>query len=104
MVELNAQASSSGGCIPGMLSHDAIVVTPEECASFPHRSALVESEDGSYSSRMSNKSEKNMADFEGEESGCEEEELSQLAAQAHVRFYRIFLEIELIKLMRLSKY
>jgi hypothetical protein len=81
----SSQASSSGGCLPSMLNHEAIVVTPEECATFPHRS-LVESEDGSYSSRMSNKSEKNMADFEGEESGCEEEELSQLAAQAHVNF------------------
>jgi ubiquitin carboxyl-terminal hydrolase 34 len=40
-------------------------------------------EEGSYSSRMSNKSEKNMADFDGEESGCEDE-LVQLAAQAHV--------------------
>ncbi|XP_071053277.1 ubiquitin carboxyl-terminal hydrolase puf isoform X2 [Onthophagus taurus] len=33
--------------------------------------------DGSYSSRMSNKSEKNMADFDGEDSVCEEE-LAQL--------------------------
>lgn len=40
-------------------------------------------EEGSYSSRMSNKSEKNMADFDGEESGCEDE-LVQLAAQAQV--------------------
>lgn len=44
-------------------------------------------EGGSYSSRMSNKSEKNMADFEGEDSACEEEEeeeeeeLAQLAAK-----------------------
>lgn len=38
--------------------------------------------DGSYSSRMSNKSEKNMADFDGEDSVCEEE-LVQLAV--HVR-------------------
>ena len=37
-------------------------------------------EGGSYSSRISNKSEKNMADFE-EDSGCEEEELAQLAAK-----------------------
>lgn len=38
-------------------------------------------EGGSYSSHMSNKSEKNMADFE-EDSGCEEEEeLAQLAAK-----------------------
>lgn len=34
--------------------------------------------DGSYSSRMSTKSEKNMADFDGEDSVCEEE-LAQLA-------------------------
>ncbi|KAG8236172.1 hypothetical protein J437_LFUL013438, partial [Ladona fulva] len=40
-------------------------------------------EEGSYSSRMSNKSEKNMADFDGEESGCEDE-LVQLAARARV--------------------
>lgn len=33
--------------------------------------------DGSYSSRMSNKSEKNMADFDGEDSVCDEE-LAQL--------------------------
>ncbi|KAL0270091.1 UNVERIFIED_CONTAM: hypothetical protein PYX00_007611 [Menopon gallinae] len=35
-------------------------------------------EGGSYSSRMSNKSEKNMDDFEGEDSGCEEEEEEEL--------------------------
>lgn len=39
--------------------------------------------EGSYSSRMSNKSEKNMADFDGEDSGCEEE-LAQLAVQAQL--------------------
>lgn len=38
--------------------------------------------DGSYSSPLSNKSEKNMADFEDEESPCEEE-LAQLAASSH---------------------
>jgi hypothetical protein len=42
-------------------------------------------EGGSYSSRMSNKSEKNMADFDGEDSGCEEEELAQLAAAQQVQ-------------------
>lgn len=36
---------------------------------------------GSYSSRMSNKSEKNMGDFDGEDSVCDEE-LAHLAAQA----------------------
>ncbi|XP_060516947.1 ubiquitin carboxyl-terminal hydrolase 34 isoform X2 [Cylas formicarius] len=36
--------------------------------------------EGSYSSRMSNKSEKNMADFDGEDSVCEEE-LAQLTEQ-----------------------
>ncbi|KAK0163763.1 hypothetical protein PV328_002459 [Microctonus aethiopoides] len=41
---------------------------------------MLSDEEGSYSSRISNKSEKNMADFDGEESGCEEE-LAQLAAQ-----------------------
>lgn len=40
--------------------------------------------DGSYSSRMSTKSEKNMADFDGEDSVCEEE-LAQLAE--HVNNY-----------------
>ncbi|XP_068081544.1 ubiquitin carboxyl-terminal hydrolase puf [Anabrus simplex] len=44
---------------------------------------MLSGEEGSYSSRMSNKSEKNMADFDGEESGCEDE-LAQLAAQAHL--------------------
>lgn len=39
-----------------------------------------EEEGGSYSSAMSNKSEKNMADFDGEESPCEDE-LAQLAAR-----------------------
>lgn len=37
---------------------------------------------GSYSSPMSNKSEKNMADFDDEDSPCEDE-MVQLAAQAH---------------------
>ncbi|XP_044746055.1 ubiquitin carboxyl-terminal hydrolase 34 isoform X3 [Coccinella septempunctata] len=40
--------------------------------------------DGSYSSRMSNKSEKNMADFDGEDSGCEEE-LVQLAVHVQMK-------------------
>ncbi|PNF29487.1 hypothetical protein B7P43_G04551, partial [Cryptotermes secundus] len=44
---------------------------------------MMSGEEGSYSSRMSNKSEKNMADFDGEESGCDDE-LVQLAAQAHL--------------------
>lgn len=39
--------------------------------------------DGSYSSPLSNKSEKNMADFEDEDSPLEEEELAQLAASSH---------------------
>ncbi|XP_026678038.1 ubiquitin carboxyl-terminal hydrolase 34-like [Diaphorina citri] len=38
-------------------------------------------EEGSLSSRMSNKSEKNMADFDGEDSACDDE-LAQLAATA----------------------
>lgn len=38
-------------------------------------------DDNSLSSRMSNKSDKNMADFDGEDSGCDEE-LLQLAARA----------------------
>lgn len=42
--------------------------------------------DGSYSSRMSNKSEKNMADFDGEDSVCEEE-LAQLAE--HVSVFKL---------------
>lgn len=37
--------------------------------------------DGSYSSRMSNKSEKNMADFDGEDSNCDEDSLMQSLAQ-----------------------
>ncbi|XP_052133303.1 ubiquitin carboxyl-terminal hydrolase puf isoform X2 [Frankliniella occidentalis] len=43
---------------------------------------LLSEPEGSYSSRMSNKSEKNLADFEGEESNCDEE-IAQLAARAH---------------------
>lgn len=39
--------------------------------------------DGSYSSRMSNKSEKNMGDFDGEDSVCEEE-LARLANHVSV--------------------
>lgn len=39
--------------------------------------------DESLSSRMSNKSEKNMADFDGEESGCDEE-LAQFTTRAQV--------------------
>lgn len=38
--------------------------------------------DGSYSSPLSNKSEKNMADFEDDDSPCEEE-LEQLAVSSH---------------------
>lgn len=38
-------------------------------------------DENSMSSRMSNKSDKNMADFDGEDSGCDEE-LLQLAARA----------------------
>lgn len=43
---------------------------------------LLSGDDGeaSISSAMTNKSEKNMADFDGDESGCEEE-LARLAAQ-----------------------
>lgn len=43
---------------------------------------LLSEPEGSYSSRMSNKSEKNLADYEGEESNCDEE-LAQLAVRAH---------------------
>ncbi|XP_034239169.1 ubiquitin carboxyl-terminal hydrolase puf isoform X4 [Thrips palmi] len=54
--------------------------------SFPQRldmmDDLLSEPEGSYSSRMSTKSEKNLADFEGEESNCDEE-LAQLAARAH---------------------
>ncbi|KAF7284487.1 hypothetical protein GWI33_022078 [Rhynchophorus ferrugineus] len=54
---------SSGGHILEMLSGEEAEIEGDA--------------EGSYSSRMSNKSEKNMADFDGEESGCEEE-LAQL--------------------------
>jgi len=40
---------------------------------------LLEASDGSYSSRISTKSEKNMADFDGEESHCEDELVQSLA-------------------------
>ncbi|CAG7822666.1 unnamed protein product [Allacma fusca] len=39
---------------------------------------LLEGSDGSYSSRISNKSEKNMADFDGEDSPCEDEIMQSL--------------------------
>ncbi|XP_074042316.1 ubiquitinyl hydrolase 1 puf isoform X2 [Leptinotarsa decemlineata] len=42
--------------------------------------------EGSYSSRMSNKSEKNMADFDGEDSVCEEE-LARLTDHAHMNIH-----------------
>lgn len=42
--------------------------------------------DGSYSSRMSTKSDKNMADFDGEDSVCEEE-LAQLAETAQMNLH-----------------
>jgi hypothetical protein len=56
-------------------------------------SDLLDGSDGSYSSRMSTKSEKNMADFDGEDSNCEEElmqtltqnQLVELAARNQVR-------------------
>ncbi|KAK4884213.1 hypothetical protein RN001_000484 [Aquatica leii] len=44
--------------------------------------------DGSYSSRMSTKSEKNMADFDGEDSVCEEE-LAQLAEHAQLNLHAL---------------
>lgn len=40
--------------------------------------------DGSYSSRMSNKSEKNMADFDGEDSNCDEDSLMQSLTQTQL--------------------
>jgi len=56
---------------------------------------LMDGSDGSYSSRMSTKSEKNMADFDGEDSNCEEElmqsltqnQLVELAARNQVIAY-----------------
>jgi hypothetical protein len=53
---------------------------------------LLEGSDGSYSSRMSTKSDKNMADFDGEDSNCAEEmmqnltqnQLAELAARNQV--------------------
>ncbi|KAJ8971929.1 hypothetical protein NQ314_000472, partial [Rhamnusium bicolor] len=42
--------------------------------------------EGSYSSRMSNKSEKNMADFDGEDSVCEEE-LARLTDHANLNLH-----------------
>ncbi|CAH1163705.1 unnamed protein product [Phaedon cochleariae] len=42
--------------------------------------------EGSYSSRMSNKSEKNMADFDGEDSVCEDE-LARLAEHASMNIH-----------------
>lgn len=42
--------------------------------------------EGSYSSRMSNKSEKNMADFDGEDSVCEDE-LARLTEHAAMNIH-----------------
>lgn len=50
-------------------------------------------DDGTCSSRMSTKSEKNMADFEGEESGCEDEVIqltrsqNQMGSPHHVQHH-----------------
>lgn len=44
----------------------------------PNRNLLDNSDAGSYSSRMSTKSEKNMADFDGEESICEDEMMQSI--------------------------
>lgn len=59
--------------------------------------------EGSLSSRMSNKSEKNMADFDGEESGCDEE-LAQFAARAQVSVHITVAVFALNALMRLGKH
>lgn len=47
--------------------------------------------EGSYSSRMSNKSEKNMADFDGEDSVCEEE-LARLTDHVSSIFFKFALK------------
>ncbi|KAI4467227.1 ubiquitin carboxyl-terminal hydrolase [Holotrichia oblita] len=67
-----------------------LAITPREAAG--HILELLSGEeaegeaDGSYSSRMSNKSEKNMADFDGEDSVCSEE-LVQLAEHAQMNLH-----------------
>lgn len=66
----------------GPVFTDLATLVHTNCSSF-HATViddLLSDDEGSYSSRMSNKSEKNMADFEGEESGCEVE-LAELAAR-----------------------
>ncbi|XP_059475180.1 ubiquitin carboxyl-terminal hydrolase 34 [Neocloeon triangulifer] len=86
--ERSQASSSNGGCLRGMLGAEAIVVSADAgpgvdlAGTAGSEEEDDDEEEGSYSSRMSTKSEKNMADFEGEESACEEEELSQLAASA----------------------
>ena len=45
---------------------------------------IMSPDEGTCSSRMSTKSEKNMADFEGEESGCEEELIQLTGVQVHL--------------------
>lgn len=56
-----------------------------------------EDEEASYSSRMSNKSEKNMADFDGEDDSVCEEELAQLAER--VRSISFCIHISTIKII-----
>ncbi|KAG5873618.1 hypothetical protein JTB14_023780 [Gonioctena quinquepunctata] len=63
---------SRGGHILEMLSGDEAEVEGDA--------------EGSYSSRMSNKSEKNMADFDGEDSVCEEE-LARLTDHANMNLH-----------------
>ena len=66
---------------------------------------LLEGSDGSYSSRISNKSEKNMADFDGEDSPCEDEimqsltqtQLAELSARSQVDltiFFCLYLNMD----------
>ncbi|XP_063231242.1 ubiquitin carboxyl-terminal hydrolase 34 isoform X2 [Bacillus rossius redtenbacheri] len=71
---VQAHAHEIHDCRPFMRNFEAHRELMEE---------MLSGDEGSYSSRMSNKSEKNMADFDGEESGCDDE-LVQLATQARL--------------------
>ena len=86
----NDNAVVSGAVVGSAASGDGSSAVISDLAGLVHATGqpflpsgldeMLSDEEGSYSSRISNKSEKNMADFDGEESGCEEE-LAQLAAR-----------------------
>jgi ubiquitin carboxyl-terminal hydrolase 34 len=82
--------SSGSGSAPELLEPNAVMTELSNLVQMTDNSAAIQefvsppnllegSDGGSYSSRMSTKSEKNMADFDGEESICEEELMQSLS-------------------------